>query len=71
MVESGDKFTYLTEEGRNALSYCAITNNKRGFLFLRDNLDLEEDADCLQQEDIYGRTAKFYLKEKGWKFDEE
>lgn len=41
MSESGDDFAYVTKENRNAVAYCAITDNKRAFLFLRDNLDLD------------------------------
>jgi hypothetical protein len=71
MSESGDQFNYLTEEGRNALAYCAVTANKRAFLFFRDNLDLDERHPALKQEDIYGRKAEFYVKERGWRLDEE
>jgi hypothetical protein len=71
MSESGDEFAYLTKEKRNAVAYCAITDNRRAFMFFRDNLDLDEDHPALLHEDIYGRKAQFYVKERGWRLEEE
>lgn len=71
MSESGDDFAYLTKENRNAVAYCAISDNKQAFMFFRDNLDLHEEHLALQHEDIYSRKALFYVKERGWKMDED
>lgn len=69
MYESGDAFTYVSEEGRNALAYCAITNNRKVFMFFKDNLDLSEEI-YLECQDVYGKKAEYYIKERGWKIDE-
>lgn len=47
------------------LAYCAITNNKKGFCFFRDNLDAAA-AKLLQGEDIYAKKAEFYVNAKKW-----
>jgi hypothetical protein len=38
-------------------------------MFLKDNLNLDEES-YLKREDIYGKTAEFYIKEKRWSLDE-
>lgn len=52
------------------MAYCAITNNRKGFMFFKDNLDLSEET-YLEYQDVYGKKAEYYIKERGWKIDEE
>lgn len=39
-------------------------------MFFKDNLDLSEET-YLEYQDVYGKKAEYYIKERGWKIDEE